>query len=62
MGDPACHLSATCIECGRFIDGDLEGDECPHCGAQLNRSSNLGVGRPLASPLSRHLRFDTIPL
>lgn len=37
MGDPACHLSRTCLSCGRLIDdgnGSSAGEErCPHCGA-----------------------------
>lgn len=34
MGDPACHLGATCLNCGQFL-GDDRTDEghCPHCGS-----------------------------
>jgi catechol 2,3-dioxygenase-like lactoylglutathione lyase family enzyme len=34
MGDDACHLSGTCLSCGRFLDvARPTTDRCPHCGA-----------------------------
>lgn len=33
MGDPACFLAETCLECGRFLEEPA--DVCPHCGADL---------------------------
>jgi rRNA maturation endonuclease Nob1 len=46
MGEPACFLDATCLGCGRFLDTvELEGDTCPHCGAELApRTSPTVVG------------------
>jgi predicted RNA-binding Zn-ribbon protein involved in translation (DUF1610 family) len=36
MGDSACWLDRTCLECGRFIDDEDAADhKCPHCGADL---------------------------
>lgn len=33
MGERACFLDATCLTCGRFLEGvDADGQECPHCG------------------------------
>ncbi|HUG32796.1 MAG TPA: VOC family protein [Acidimicrobiia bacterium] len=35
MGDPACHLSSTCLACGRFSEGSHV-HRCPHCGAAID--------------------------
>ena len=34
MGDAACYLGSTCLNCGKFIGDELAvREECPHCGA-----------------------------
>ncbi len=34
MGDAACHLGSTCLNCGKFIGDELAlQGQCPHCGA-----------------------------
>ena len=34
MGDAACHLGSTCLNCGQFIGDELEAQgQCPRCGA-----------------------------
>lgn len=35
MGDSACHLSAVCLSCGRYIE-ETAGEACPHCGAPVD--------------------------
>lgn len=39
MGDPACFLAATCIECGRFLEETT--GTCPHCGADLSEQDAI---------------------
>jgi hypothetical protein len=39
MGDPACFLAATCIECGRFLEEPW--GTCPHCGADLSDQDDV---------------------
>jgi rRNA maturation endonuclease Nob1 len=38
MGDPACHLSETCLACGRHVDID-RADVCPNCGQPVDGST-----------------------
>lgn len=34
MGDSACHLGSTCLNCGKFIGDELAlQGQCPRCGA-----------------------------
>lgn len=54
MGDPACHLSAVCLSCGRYIE-EAEVDICPHCGAPAD-----GSIEPTASRIIDPLRVNTI--
>ena len=45
MGDPACFLAETCLDCGRFVEGAAD-DICPHCGADLSGSGDHAALRP----------------
>ncbi len=52
MGDAACHLGSTCLNCGKFIgDEPAVQGQCPHCGAGPDGlADDDGLFGPEASP------------
>ena len=53
MGDDACHLSGTCLSCGRFLDAPSAAGLCPHCGSSID-------GAPAPAPLFEARAVNTI--